>query len=718
MKHLSSLAILLAAAVAAPTMSASKYNAYSRLLMSRAGAQSRDMQPVAAFVTLSNADSAPALEAYGLELSSLAGNIAVVKGLPEALDEAASADCVQAVRLARPLVLCNDLLVRDISADKVNEAPGVEGKAYTGAGVIAGLYDTGFDFCNPTYSADGVARIQRVWRFIEDADCEEYSDPNMLELLKTDSFEEQHGSHVLGTMAGHYPGSPYDGVAPAADIAIACGPLNDADIAAGVSRIAQYARAEGKPCVINLSIADYTGPCDGSDEFCRSLEASTSASGDAILVMSAGNEAGFKRSLSKTFSDGDTALRSFVLCNLNRRTANGVISVWSGDSRPLKLTVVVMEMFDGDVLTSFEMPLDVENAYRLVTSDYNVEDADHVVSKVDTGMSQAFENSYIAVFYSDNISTNGRSNYYVDYDFSLVRATNPSGSKAFGIIVEGEPGQRVDVQLQDSSSQLYSAGRPGWTTGGDSMTVSSMGCTKGAVCVGSYNTRRDWTALNGKYTDLGDSYALGDISPWSSRGITVDGRALPHVTAPGAAIVSVKSTPYVSVCGNDDEIVYKVDRDDRTDYWGIGYGTSMSSPAVAGAIALWLEADPSLSADDVHDIIAATSRREDVMDADPVAWGAGKIDVEAGLREVLARRASLAGPSAVASSLISWRLSGESLEAAYAGADTFDAALYDIAGRCVARGRGSDGKVTLGVGVMSGVYVLRAGSDSVRIALR
>lgn len=718
MKHLSSLAILLAAAVAAPAVSASKYDAYSRLLMARAGAQSRVMQPVSAFVTLANADSIHALEACGLELSSVAGNTAIVKGLPEALDEAASVDCVRSVRLARPVVLCNDLLVKDISADKVNVTPGIEGRAYTGAGVIAGLYDTGFDFCNPTYSAGGVTRIKRVWRCMTSADCEEYSDPDKIALLKTDSFDEQHGSHVLGTMAGHYPGSPYDGVATEADIAVACGFLTDAEIAVGVNRIAQYARAEGKPCVINLSIADYTGPCDGSDEFCRSLEASTSASGDAILVMSAGNEAGFKRSLSKTFSDDDTALRSFVLCDLKRRAADGILSVWSGDSRPLKLTLVVMEMFEGDVISSFEMPLDEEKAYRLVTSDYNVEDTDNVVNRVDEGMSQAFEYSYISVFYSENRDTNNRPNYYIDYDFSLVRATNPSGSKAFGIIVEGEPGQRVDVKMQDESSQLYSAGQPGWTTGGDSMTISSMGCTRGAVCVGSYNTRRDWTALNGKYTDLGDSYALGDISPWSSRGVTVDGRALPHVTAPGAAIVSVKSTPYVSVYGNDDEIVYKVDRDDRTDYWGIGYGTSMSSPAVAGAIALWLEADPALSADDVHDIIAATSRREDVMDADLVAWGAGKIDVEAGLREVLARRASLAGPSVLPPSLISWRLSGESLEVAYAGADIFDAALYDIAGRCVARGSGSEGKATLRVGSMPGVYVLRAGCENVRIALR
>lgn len=712
--------LLLLSAVLSASAGMAKFDAFSRMTLHRMAAQARSADVVGAFVALHDGAALEDLEACGLDVSRVTGDIAIVRGAPAALMEASALDAVRSVRVERSLVLCNDLLVRDIAADKVHVAPGVDGRTYTGAGVVTGLFDTGFDFRNPTYRADGHTRIQRVWHYTDgETSVDEYADPRLIDALDTDDADEQHGSHVLGTMAGRHPAAPYNGVATGSDIAVACGELTEANIADGVSRIAAYARTEGKPCVINLSIADCSGPCDGTDEFCRSLYASTAGSGDAVLVMSAGNDNGFQRSISKTFGTDDTALRSFILPDLHLRRSSGVVAVWSGDGRPLKLTLVVMEMFEGTVLTSFEVPADEENAYRLVTADCEAGEDDHIVTAVDAGMSEAFGNSYVTTYYSANSATNGRPNYYIEYDLSLVRASNPSGSKELGIIVEGAEGQRVDMRLIDSWARLYSAGREGWTSGRDGMTISSMGCTEGAVCVGSHNTRRDWTALNGNYTDLGDGYAPGAISPWSSYGVTVGGKALPHVTAPGAAVVSVKSTPYLAGHDNADEIVYECHSDGRTDYWGIGYGTSMSSPAVAGGIALWLEADPSLSAADIHEVIAVTSRREPSMEADAVAWGAGKFDAEAGLREVLARRASLSGPSAVSPGLLSWRLDGTSLEVVCAGVPHVEAVLYDLAGRMVASASACGDTVCMDIeGVVPGVYVLRAAGESVRIALR
>ena len=44
-------------------------------------------------------------------------------------------------------------------------------------------------------------------------------------------------------------------------------------------------------------------------------------------------------------------------------------------------------------------------------------------------------------------------------------------------------------------------------------------------------------------------------------------------------------------------------------------GTSMSSPAVAGTIALWLQARPDLTPEDVMGVIRRTSRRYGDMEA-------------------------------------------------------------------------------------------------------
>jgi subtilisin family serine protease len=65
-------------------------------------------------------------------------------------------------------------------------------------------------------------------------------------------------------------------------------------------------------------------------------------------------------------------------------------------------------------------------------------------------------------------------------------------------------------------------------------------------------------------------------------------------------------------------------------------GTSMSAPVVAGAIALWMQANPNLSAADVREILANTSYTDKYVRAgSPERWGSGKLDVNAGMRYVL-----------------------------------------------------------------------------------
>jgi hypothetical protein len=62
----------------------------------------------------------------------------------------------------------------------------------------------------------------------------------------------------------------------------------------------------------------------------------------------------------------------------------------------------------------------------------------------------------------------------------------------------------------------------------------------------------------------------------------------------------------------------------------------MATPVVAGAVALWLQANPKLTPDDVIKIISKTSRLPETgMDYPNNKYGHGEIDVYKGLLEVL-----------------------------------------------------------------------------------
>ncbi len=65
-------------------------------------------------------------------------------------------------------------------------------------------------------------------------------------------------------------------------------------------------------------------------------------------------------------------------------------------------------------------------------------------------------------------------------------------------------------------------------------------------------------------------------------------------------------------------------------------GTSMATPVVAGTIALWLQACPTLTKEDIMDIIAGTSRRHDPSLPYPNNhYGHGEIDAYKGLMKIL-----------------------------------------------------------------------------------
>ena len=112
----------------------------------------------------------------------------------------------------------------------------------------------------------------------------------------------------------------------------------------------------------------------------------------------------------------------------------------------------------------------------------------------------------------------------------------------------------------------------------------------------------------------------------------------PDITAPGEYLVSSMSNSSYSVSDNSTEI----QRGDTVIvnginyYWGAIRGTSMSSPMVAGTLALRLEANPNLTPEDVREIFSETAIRDEWTGSQPNnTWGYGKLDAWGGLKKVL-----------------------------------------------------------------------------------
>ena len=146
----------------------------------------------------------------------------------------------------------------------------------------------------------------------------------------------------------------------------------------------------------------------------------------------------------------------------------------------------------------------------------------------------------------------------------------------------------------------------------------------------------------------------------------------------------------------------------------------MSCPLVAGAVACWLEADPTLTYADIQDIIAKTATvDDDVRAGDPVKWGAGKFDALAGIKEVL-RRAALPSVSADSDSRLIITPAGENRWTIFvAGEQNLSASVYSMQGSLMKTASAMADEITIDLSDLTpGVYALSANNLTSKIIVK
>lgn len=656
---------------------------------------SRSDEPVRAMVLL----KADAPEPADVKIEARYGDVLMVEATPERL-QALARECPDVVQISagRTLKLCNNLARAVTGAVKITEGAGLE-QPYTGQGVLTGLYDIGFDGRNPSFWADGKTRVKRIYQFTDYfGTLTTYTVPVALRSFITDSPENYHGTHVLGTMSGA-TGGLYDGFAGKADIAFACGPLTETNMASGLGKMAAYAVKQGQPCVLNLSVSDVLGPHDGSDVFAQAL---TGISQTAAMVVSAGNDGDTDISICRQLDDAQPDVRTFLIYKGWPRPISGAMAVWSADSEPLTLTLAVVDRRNNEILSSHVISPDTEaDPTVLISGEYEPRPDGPQSGTRWPDLDKAGADCWVMAVAQQ--APSGKRGYYIEFDLQVDKC-GPN-YYPLGIIVGGKPGQRAEVFLQSQSAKMSSLWTPGWSDGANDLSISSLCCAHDVISVGAFVDRVSWLDESGATVSMGD-YTDGTIAPWSSYGTIANGTKLPTVAAPGASLISVLSTPFHQYYPDRMKVVASATIDGRSVYWAGDQGTSMSAPAVAGSIATWLEADPALTSTDILEIIRTTATVDDAVRAAPDRFGAGKFDAYAGLKEVLRRKAGLVGPSAPPRQMLLER-HGSSLQVCIPGVETLDATLTDAAGRTIRRAYDPGDTITFDISSLApGMYIV------------
>lgn len=677
---------------------------------------------ISAIVTLSDGASRAELEEKGYNVVAGVGSMVIVSLPISEVETLADLKCVERISFGNKMrtMLNNARSASLIDPVQTGESDGLL-HAFTGDGILTSLYDTGLQPNNINFKkADGSSRVKALWES-KNGKLSEYTTDAAIAAYDTDNSSSTHGTHVLGCMSGSYNGEgiyagdsnptegniPFYGVAVNSDILIGCGSLNDADILAGVDRIVNYAKNEARPLVLNLSLGSNYGPHDGSSTFCRML---AEYGKECIISVAAGNEGADKIAVLRKFSAINRQLKTFITPSEKNVAYNGIVDFYSSDPDVLEFSLVLYDTAGKEIAYEFPINENTNGAFSYLASSS--------FSNPDYTYSDIFDESYGAQSYirvATEIDPNNN-RYHVRVEPSLRPGSN--NQIVLGVVVKGKSGVTVNGyanSLTDNVELTFSNNNvSGWQDGTRNGSISDLACSDNVIVIGAYNTRSRWRALNGGSYSYNDAaYDVGAISPFSSFGDLYDGRSLPTICAPGAGIVSSLSSAYISATGVDPQSFVAQASDSKgTYYWGVQQGTSMASPIAAGTIALWLEADPTLTISEVIEIAKTTAIRDAgvLNTGSSTQWGAGKIDALAGIKKILESSGigSIAVDGNDDKSLVVTTDGNGLYDIFVAGAAKINAKLYSVNGTVAAESHSDSSEVRLDASsIAGGVYILR-----------
>lgn len=536
-----------------------------------------------------------------------------------------------------------DDATRRINATNVWEGIGGLPQAFKGKGTVIGISDIGFDLTHPAFrDAEGNLRISRFWDFLNIPEGKTYSEEDKYPIgsffddketilniaHSTDAKTMYHGTHTLGIATGNGWNTGLQGMAPEADLYVINEILTDnlsylpeeyAEYATsafnylGFQYIFDYADEQGKPCVISYSVG---GPQSINDGEILALEYLSRMTGEGhIFVASAGNSGMQNGYLHK--GDDETIVGG----SLEATSQNAIVCI----STPKTITLRITN-YKPDIPISKDIALDMP----LIINE-SVQNSESgliygMTNKIELG--DEFDNSVLIIYPMHDIYRDGR----MGYDIKISGEKLPANKGYFVFEFIGE-NTEADIYVQEASLNPtnYNTALKGAEP--HSGNVGQPGSLEPSISVGATAWRTSYKNIEGNtiYDNRGSN---GERAIFSSCGPAVSGLIKPEIMAPGANISSAANSFCTTI--QQSKVTSEMDFEGKTYQWMSANGTSMSTPFVAGTIALWLEADPTLTKERIIDVFEHSSKRYDSTLSYPDNYyGYGEIDAYRGLLYIL-----------------------------------------------------------------------------------
>ena len=599
-----------------------------------------------------------AIRALGGEIQGVLGEQALISLPLQRVEAVSMLDGVERIDVEHSGHAKTDVSVKETKVASILGKPAGAATSLTGKGVTICMIDGGFRYDHAAFTdGNGKSRVKCIYLMNQKDDEKrngykqlKYTDPKAGEvtapgyyydteaginnLYLYDRHDNSHGTHTTGIAAGAATDKGFTGMAPGADIIIIpinlnYDPISSAGIGASLEKAlmfaVNYAKQQNLNMVISMSLGSHNGPHNGTGTIPELLQETSKI---AIPVMASGNEGDAGPHIYKKLTSTDKTLK--VLLSMKKKGDTYPVdaetvgysrqTVQSGQT--VKLTLSLIHKGTSNWSHTIEYKVGEASQTWAVSGD---PEQDGIENKLPYDEKL---NKYTKGSVRITIATsNGKLAFRACVSAASMELLNDgSDPDPFTLTLEGPDGLEMDVWDEDGFSKTDDTS---YSIGNNDLSASDWVSTPYVISVGAYSTNATERNIIGenKNTD----YTVNEIASFSSYGEFSNGVKAPMVCAPGCTIVSSYHPSLI----DDEKENWKPGMVWKNDPYTAMSGTSMACPHVSGIIALWKQAKPTLTFDDVKKAIANSCITDSYTQKNPLLWGYGKIDAQKGLNYIL-----------------------------------------------------------------------------------